>query len=148
LRAVTVRQPWAWAIARGFKDIENRSWYPRLDPGDELAIHAAAAAPTWEDVQRVTKLLGRRTEVPEEFDCGCVVATARFVRAVEASRSRWFGGPIGWVLERVKPLREPVDCKGQLGLWSMPARVERRVVQQTGRRSGPSRRASKGRRRR
>lgn len=146
MRALTIRQPWAWAIAKGFKDIENRSWYPRLDPGDVLAIHAAAAAPAWEDVQRVTDLVGRRTRVPEEFDCGCVVATARFVRAVEASRSKWFGGPVGWVLDGVKPPRRPVDCKGQLGLWNMPARVERAVAQQTRARSD-QRRRRRGRRR-
>jgi hypothetical protein len=28
-RTLTVRQPWAWAIARGHKDIENRSWTTR-----------------------------------------------------------------------------------------------------------------------
>ena len=145
MRALTIRQPWAWAIANGFKDIENRSWRPRLDPGDVLAIHAAAAAPAWDDVQRVTDLVGRRARVPEEFDCGCVVATARFVRAVEASRSKWFGGPVGWVLDRVKPLRRPVGCKGQLGLWTMPAQVERAVAQQTGTRA-PQRRPRRDRR--
>lgn len=133
MRAVTIRQPWAWAIAMGFKDIENRSWYPRLDPGVVLAIHAAAAAPTWGDVQRVAKLVGRQAEVPDEFDCGCVVATAHLVRAVKASRSKWFGGPVGWVLDRVRPLRKPVDCKGQLGLWNLPARVEQKVHEQCGR---------------
>lgn len=132
MRALTVRQPWAWAIAMGFKDIENRSWYPRLDRGGVLAIHAAAAAPSWDDVQRVTKLVGRRGVVPDEFDCGCVVATARYVRAVETSRSKWFGGPVGWVLDRMRPLRKPVGCKGQLGLWYLPAWVERKVRQQLG----------------
>lgn len=134
MRAVTIRQPWAWAIANGFKDIENRSWYPCLDPGEEVAIHAAAAAPDWDDVRRVTELLGRRSEVPMEFDCGCVVATARFVGAVETSPSKWFRGPVGWALDCVKPLRKPVECKGQLRLWNLPARVERAVARQTSRR--------------
>jgi DNA polymerase-1 len=41
--ALTVWQPWAWAIAMGFKLIENRSWPPpRWLIGRELAIHAAA----------------------------------------------------------------------------------------------------------
>ena len=57
MRALTVRQPWAWAIAEGYKDIENRSWYPRLEPGEVFAIHAGCAAPDWDDVERVTKLV-------------------------------------------------------------------------------------------
>ena len=28
LRALTIRQPWAWAIAAGFKKVENRGWLP------------------------------------------------------------------------------------------------------------------------
>jgi hypothetical protein len=95
MRAVTVRQPWAWAIAHGFKDIENRSWAPRLAPGELIAIHAGAAAPSFEDVERVKKLVGRRGQVPNVFDCGCVVAVARFVRAVSYSRADGFPGRWG-----------------------------------------------------
>ena len=127
VRALTVRQPWAWAIAEGYKDIENRSWSPRLEPGEDLAIHAGCAAPDWDDVQRVKKLVGRRATVPETFDCGCVVAVVRYGRTVESSRSRWFSGPIGWILIDARALRLPVDCKGQLGLWFLPRDVERRV---------------------
>lgn len=134
MRAVTVRQPWAWAIAHGFKDIENRSWTPRVDPGELIAIHAGAAAPDFEDVERVKKLVGRRGKVPDVFDCGCVVAVARYRGAVASSRSRWFSGPLGWVLYGARALHVPVDCKGQLGLWHLPPSVERRVLRGLGRR--------------
>ncbi len=134
MRALTVRQPWAWAIAQGYKDIENRSWKPRLERGDVLAIHAARATPDWDDVQRVRKLIGRRGLVPEAFDCGCVVAVVRYDGTVEVSRSRWFGGPVGWLLGGAKALRSPVDCNGQLGLWTLPREIERRVRQRLHRR--------------
>jgi hypothetical protein len=26
MKVLVVRQPWAWLIVNGFKDIENRSW--------------------------------------------------------------------------------------------------------------------------
>lgn len=45
MHAITVRNPWAYAIAHGIKRIENRSWRPPvhlLDPGAWLAIHAGA----------------------------------------------------------------------------------------------------------
>ena len=38
MKVLVVRQPWAWLIVNGFKDIENRSWNTRYansspDPG-------------------------------------------------------------------------------------------------------------------
>jgi hypothetical protein len=26
MKVIVIRQPWAWLIVNGFKDIENRSW--------------------------------------------------------------------------------------------------------------------------
>lgn len=46
MKALTVRQPWAWAIARGHKTIENRSWTTTYR--GPLAIHAAAK---WDDFE-------------------------------------------------------------------------------------------------
>ena len=42
LRALTLWQPWAWAIVEGHKDIENRPWAPgaALRVGDPFLIHA------------------------------------------------------------------------------------------------------------
>lgn len=40
-RALTVRQPWAWAILRGFKAIELRTW--RADYRGPLVIHASSS---------------------------------------------------------------------------------------------------------
>jgi hypothetical protein len=127
MKAVTIRQPFAWAIAAGFKDIENRTWAPRVAPGEVVAIHAAVAMPDADDVRRVQKLVGRRASVPEEYDCGAIVAVARVAKVVASSRSPWFSGPLGWVLEEVTLVREPIDCTGQLGLWKVPAAVEARL---------------------
>ncbi|HEU4727661.1 MAG TPA: hypothetical protein VFT22_07225 [Kofleriaceae bacterium] len=42
---------------------------------------------------------------------------------------RWFTGPWGWVLCDQRWIR-PVPCRGALGLWSLPAEVERDVCAQ------------------
>jgi len=39
MKALTIRQPWAWAIFHAGKDIENRDWPTRLR--GRIAIHAA-----------------------------------------------------------------------------------------------------------
>jgi len=41
VRCLTVRQPWAWAIIHGGKDVENRSWNIAGSYRGTVAIHAA-----------------------------------------------------------------------------------------------------------
>lgn len=44
MKALTIRQPWASAIAHGTKRTENRSWpVPAKHLGTRILIHAAAA---------------------------------------------------------------------------------------------------------
>jgi hypothetical protein len=50
--------------------------------------------------------------------------------AKDAALSAWFDGGIAWVLDRVRPLAEPVPCRGAQGLWVVPADVEVRVAEQ------------------
>lgn len=40
LKALSIRQPWAWLIVHGHKDIENRSWNTSFR--GEFLIHASA----------------------------------------------------------------------------------------------------------
>jgi len=46
LRAITVRQPWAWAIIHGGKDVENRTRNIAGAYRGPVAIHAASADAT------------------------------------------------------------------------------------------------------
>ena len=39
MKAITVRQPWAWLLIQGTKDIENRDWPTNVR--GQVAIHAA-----------------------------------------------------------------------------------------------------------
>jgi hypothetical protein len=32
MKALSIRQPWAWLICAGYKDVENRSWYLHMPP--------------------------------------------------------------------------------------------------------------------
>ena len=51
LLALTLRQPWAWAILHG-KPVENRSWPVPFGEMDEIAIHAGARSGWDKDGQR------------------------------------------------------------------------------------------------
>jgi hypothetical protein len=54
VRVVTIRQPWAWAIVYGGKDVENRRW--RTSYRGPLLIHAGQNADP--DPEASTRLLG------------------------------------------------------------------------------------------
>jgi len=44
VKVIVVRQPWAWLIVNGYKDIENRSWHTRYR--GKLLIQASASLPS------------------------------------------------------------------------------------------------------
>ena len=41
LKAISIRQPWAWLIVNGYKDVENRTWKAKYTGA--LLIHAGAS---------------------------------------------------------------------------------------------------------
>lgn len=134
MKALTVWNPWAWAIARGLKPIENRTWKPPTPLlGEWIAIHAGKkldrdpdSIASWRAMVEATE--GRaRPPLPKtvslgEMPASAIVAVARLVGVVEQSDDPWFVGPFGWVLEDVVAI-EPVKCSGALGLWEVPADV-------------------------
>lgn len=125
MKVIVVRQPWAWLIVNGFKDVENRSWATQYR--GPLLIQASARRPTRADMDEDRKYARKRgVELPEEFDLGGIVGIARLDDCVSKSRSKWFEGPEGWVLSKQRRLPF-TPLKGQLGLFSPPQRVLTRL---------------------
>jgi hypothetical protein len=120
MKALTIRQPWAWAIAHAGKNVENRDWFTHYR--GPLAIHAGLGR---DDIGELPR--GVRRPSDEELTAGAIIAMADLVEVVEAIRSKWFEGTYGWVLANVRPLKKPVACKGSLGLWTPSSSVVRRV---------------------
>lgn len=131
MRAITVRQPWCWAIIYGGKDVENRGrrepWHTAL--GERLAIHAAKGytADDEDNLPEVGMLAGPFTwEQKEYLDVrGAILGTAILAGLHHASRcrcecSRW-AQPDQWHLKltSVVALPRPVAAKGALGLWTV-----------------------------
>lgn len=133
MRALTLWQPWAWAIAHAGKRIENRGWKPpRWIIGERIAIHAGKKF----DKDDAFDLMGElELDEPVDFVQGAVVAVATVRGYVMALREdhpqfKWLAGPFGWVLDDVIALEKPVECKGALKLWFLPVDVEREVLAQ------------------
>jgi hypothetical protein len=114
MKALSIQQPWAWLIATGAKDIENRTW--RTHYRGTVAIHASR----W-DNSAPDKING--IIIPEKLWIGCIVGFVDIVDCVTESKSKWFQGPHGFVLKNAREI-EPIECKGRLGIWTIPENVE------------------------
>lgn len=132
--ALSIRQPWAWAIVHAGKDVENRDW--RTKYRGLVCIHAAKVmSRDWIAHRMITDALGpgndavrrswRRIQLtphpnlgnpPLPIFQGGIIGVAEIVDCVEASTSPWFMGRYGFVLENVRPAPF-IPVRGALGFF-------------------------------
>jgi hypothetical protein len=129
MKAITLRQPWAWAIINAGKDIENRNWKTHFR--GRVAIHAAVGMmrDEYEKAYRYMRNINRRIKIPayEDLERGAVIGTVEIVDCVQDSDSRWFMGEYGFVLARPKRLHESIPCKGALSFWNVPEDIQTQI---------------------
>lgn len=134
LRALTLWQPWAYAVAHLGKRIENRPWKPWPSiVGKVVAIHAAARRDPADELNAAGFICHRALgDLPPvaSLPRGAIVATARVTGSVSASDDPWFVGPWGWTLDEVVALPAPVPCRGAQGLWIVPPEAAAQVFEQ------------------
>lgn len=138
VRAISLWQPWASAIARGAKRIETRSWSTRYR--GPLLIHAARTT--------VGLALARQTimgsflyqaftptehaSVRDAIDAlprGAIVAVCRLVHCIPTEDVREpplemaFGdytpGRFAWLLDNVVPVQDPLPWRGSRSLFDV-----------------------------
>ncbi len=126
MRALTLWQPWAHAVAHLGKRLENRNWPPPPSLlGQRFAIHAGLSLST--------AAMGRLGLERSQLVFGAIVATAVcaghevHIDQVAEEQLRWWDGPLGWLLVGVHVLRTPVPTKGAQKLWTLSLPVERAV---------------------
>lgn len=140
MRALTVQQPWAWAIFHG-KGIENRTWAPRhrgplaIHAGtrwsqrgaDSPLVHPLCRWPINRDAFTRGAIIGMVDLVdvhPEQGRCCTPWGESSYVE--HGGRER--GAIFHLVLERARLLSEPVPHRGLLGCWPVPADVETLIL--------------------
>lgn len=142
MRALSIRQPWAWAILHAGKDIENRDWRPG-NPGRRFRglflIHASSGMTRDEYESFIGIVHDISTRMPIEWCAhlsvppfshlvrGGIVGRARVVDVVTESDSPWFFGPIGLMLADIVPTPF-VPMKGALGFFDVPADIVARAL--------------------
>lgn len=131
MRALTVRQPWAWAIIHGHKDVENRvqAWSYR----GPLAIHAGLALFEQHNLAATVHRAAQGTETPTDLKYGGIIGVVDLVDVhvswqtsdgpcCDSVWAQYAEGPtkpvVHLVLENPRPLPRPIAARGQLGLWT------------------------------
>jgi hypothetical protein len=127
MKALSIRQPYAWLIVNGHKDIENRDWATNFH--GRVLIHAGLTYPK-RDYRDDAEAYGERFGSYPERDTmlGGIVGVATITGCVTASDSEWFFGPYGFTLTDAKPLPF-VPCKGKLGFFNVDAAVADQLLQ-------------------
>lgn len=139
MKALSIRQPWPWAILNGSKRLENRDWQPRNPNLRFRGTFLIQASLTFDrdDVDAVRDIysdlglnpllvprprLLHANDPDNPYPLGGIVGQADVVGVVRQSDSPWFFGPLALVLDNVKPLPF-VPCRGALGFFEVPSDV-------------------------
>ena len=142
MKALTVRQPWAWALAMGYKPVENRTtlWKHR----GMLLIHASGAPDPWPDGLEhplVQQAIRHALAFGDPVADTVFRARGAFVGAVtvtDVHRAVENCCPPGWaepadgkkvhmVCADAVVFKEPVPAIGALGLWDVTPEAEQQV---------------------
>lgn len=124
MKAISIRQPWAWLILHAGKDIENRDWHTNFR--GRILVHASKGMTRdeYEDALDTAHAISRTHPFPsgltmpafEDMPRGGIVGSVEIVDCVADSASPWFFGRYGFVLRDPKVLPF-APYKGALGLF-------------------------------
>ena len=137
MQALSVPQPWAWAIARGHKTHVNRAFDTSYR--GPLAIYASCRAETSHVRNQAIREANAASADPVAA-IGGIVAVVTLKGVCTAGMSgrqcacgRWaFSGSYHWLVADPRPLRLPVLALGQPGLWELAPAVAAGVARMAG----------------
>ena len=124
MKVITIKQPWATLIVEGYKRFEFRSW--KTNYRGDILIHAGKGIDK-EAMERLKKYL------PDEIPLGKIIGKATLTDCIPMSKdfadmlakenndiytTHSFSRNYGFKLENVEKLDNPIEIKGQLGLWN------------------------------
>ena len=137
-RGISIKQPWAWLIAAGWKPVENRNQcFKYRGP---VALHASKTVDEnlFDPVNLYRAALNEKhgsliaatdlwrvkgyfeswhDDYPENR--GAIIGVATIVGCKHESDSRWFTGPHGLVMNNPVLFDTPIPWRGALGIWEL-----------------------------
>ena len=137
MKAISIKQPWAYLIAAGIKDIENRTWKcPQKYIGQRILIHASAKQCELKGLLTVPQQEYLIIKIPNEMPLqnnivnGAIIGSVEIADCVVNHTSIWAEKTNlpeqlsneciwNWVLANPILFDEPIhNVKGKLGFWN------------------------------
>ena len=129
MKALSVRQPWAWAIIYALKNVENRGW--PINYRSDILIHAAKTCTKKEYLLAKEFGQGMGVVIPELISLrrGQVIGIVTIVDCQFSQIVSGWGmaGQYHWHLENPREIT-PIPYIGQLGIFEVPDDLVMEVV--------------------
>jgi hypothetical protein len=124
MRALSIRQPWLYAILHLGKRVENRSWASSYVGPVLLHAGKAYCKGDEEDISLVEAEQQAMREAPR----GVIAGVATIIGCVTPdkvprSQREWACGPWCFVLRDVRAFATPISYRGALGFFDVPDHV-------------------------
>jgi hypothetical protein len=135
IRGLTLLRPWPWTFIHSPipKRVENRSWAAPKHI-NWIALHSGNG---WDvdGARFIQNIIGFSNPLPNKsrHSSGMVFAICRLESCIRLDQApthfqfkqgqdHWAFGPYCWVLKDFVELKNPMKCKGALGLWKIAER--------------------------
>lgn len=129
MKTLSIKNPWAYLIAFGLKDIENRSWHTNIR--GTVLIHASAAMHerylpnvrggcfTGPCASKINHAGIAPKIISNELIYSAIIGKMDIVDCISNSKSIWAEeGQYHWVIKNAVLFKEPVlNVKGKLSFW-------------------------------
>lgn len=130
MQALSIKQPWAWLVCKGIKDVENRTWHIHMPPllnypatPRRIYVHSGKHIDyrSWpfiicrvdEDIMHELRSLIRGYKLA----VGAIIGEVDIIGCTDKSDSPWFTGPYAFMLAGGILYDKPIPCRGQLGFF-------------------------------
>lgn len=131
MKALSIKQPWAWLIVNGIKDIENRTWNTKFR--GRFLVHASKAI----DMQAYFSLRDAGLKLPDAhlLERGGIVGSVDLVNVIQPDKDtsvvydifngiNWHQAEqYGFVLRNPIFFSYSIPYRGQLNFFEIPNKV-------------------------
>lgn len=124
MKALSIRQPWAWLIVHGGKNLENRSWHTKYR--GRFLVHAAKGMTNEEYCDGLAFAMRvAHISLLKDFPCsadmqrGGIIGSVELVDSLDTSDSPWYMGQKGFELRDPRPIPF-IPFKGRLQFFEVP----------------------------
>lgn len=136
MKALSIKQPWAWLIVRPdlnthekrsmahilgeLKDVENRTWRTKFR--GRFLVHASKGMTRSEYsfAWQLAKEIGVTVPPFEQLQRGGIIGSVELFDSVDSSDSPWYMGHKALLLRNPEPI-EFFPLKGRLGFFDVPS---------------------------